>query len=164
MTQSVGRAVGEALPVEHQRAPWFLHAAVRTVDRVLQALHHPDAVLTLGAWAYVVLAFAVLADSVVPLIPSELLCVAAGAFAATGRLNPWLVVPAVVAGGVLGDQATYHLGRAGSGRAVRTLTATPRRRRLFERLHRARRAGARRRSSSPASCPAGGPASACSPA
>ena len=104
---------------------------------MLQALHHPDAVLTLGAWAYVVLAFAVLADSVVPLIPSELLCVAAGAFAATGRLNPWLVLPAVVAGGVLGDQATYHLGRAGSGRALRTLTATPRRRRLFERLHRA---------------------------
>jgi membrane-associated protein len=102
---------------------------------VLQALNHPDAVLSLGAWAYVVLAFAVLADSVVPLVPSEVLCVAAGAFAATGRLNGWLVLPAVIVGGVLGDQATYHLGRAGSGRVVRTMTATARRRRLFDRLH-----------------------------
>ena len=101
---------------------------------MLQALHHPDAVLALGAWAYVVLALAVLADSVIPLIPSELLCVAAGAFAATGRLNGWVVLLAVVVGGVLGDQATYHLGRAGSRRAMRTMTATPRRRRFFERL------------------------------
>jgi membrane protein DedA with SNARE-associated domain len=101
---------------------------------VLQALNHPDAVLALGAWAYVVLAFAVLADSVVPLIPSEVLCVAAGAFAAGGRLNVWLVLPAVVIGGVLGDQATYHLGRVGTRRAVRTMTATPRRQRFFERL------------------------------
>ena len=82
----------------HQRAPWCLHAPVRTVDRVLQALHHPDAVLALGAWAYVVLALAVLADSVIPLIPSELLCVAAGAFAAAGRLNAWVVLSAVVIG------------------------------------------------------------------
>jgi membrane protein DedA with SNARE-associated domain len=104
---------------------------------VLQALNHPDAVLALGAWAYVVLALAVFADSVVPLIPSELLCVAAGAFAATGRLNGWLVLPAVVVGGVVGDQATYHLGRVGSRRAVRTMSATPRRRRFFERLQRA---------------------------
>jgi membrane-associated protein len=110
---------------------------VRTVERVLQALNQPDAVLSLGAWAYLVLACAVFVDSVVPLIPSELLCVAAGAFAATGRLNGWLVLPAVVAGGVLGDQATYHLGRAGSRRAVRTMSATPRRRRFFDRLHRA---------------------------
>ncbi len=90
--------------------------------------------LALGAWAYVVLALAVLADSVIPLIPSELLCVAAGAFVATGRLNGWVVLPAVVIGGMLGDQATYHLGRVGSRRAVRTMTATPRRRRFFERL------------------------------
>ena len=107
---------------------------LRTVDRVLQALNHPDAVLALGAWAYVVLALAVLADSVIPLVPSELLCVAAGAFVAAGRLNGWVVLPAVVVGGVLGDQATYHLGRVGSRRALRTMTATPRRQRFFERL------------------------------
>ncbi len=102
---------------------------------MLQALDHPDAVLALGAWAYLLLACAVFVDSVVPLVPSEVLCVAAGAFAATGRLNAWLVVPAVIIGGVLGDQATYHLGRAGSRRACRTMSATPRRRQFFDRLH-----------------------------
>jgi membrane-associated protein len=104
---------------------------------VLQALlHRPEDVLTLGAWAYVVLALAVCVDCVLPLLPSEVLCVAAGALAASGRLNGWLVVPVVVAGGVVGDQITYHLGRAGSRRAGRTMTATPRRRRFFDRLGR----------------------------
>jgi membrane-associated protein len=111
---------------------------------VLHALQDPDAVLAAGAWAYVVLALAVCLDSVVPVLPSELLCVAAGTFVASGRLNGWLVVPAVILGGVLGDQATYHLGRAGSRRVARTMTSTHRRRRFFERLGRAL---ARRRTS-----------------
>ena len=132
-----GLAAGEALPADTSGPHGSsTRASVRSIV-CCRPSTTPMPCSALGAWAYVVLACAVLADGVVPLIPSELLCVAAGAFAATGRLNPWLVLPAVVAGGVLGDQATYHLGRAGSARAVRTLTATPRRRRLFDRLHRA---------------------------
>jgi membrane protein DedA with SNARE-associated domain len=99
-------------------------------------LHRPEDVLALGAWAYAAVALAVCVDCVLPLVPSEVLCVAAGALAASGRLNGWLVLPAVVAGGVVGDQVTYQLGRAGSRRAGRTMTATPRRRRFFERLGR----------------------------
>ena len=101
---------------------------------MLDVLRDPDAVLALGAWAYVVLAVAVALDSVLPLVPSEVLVVAAGAFVARGTLDLRLAVPAVVVGGVLGDLATYHLGRAGSRRAQRTMAATPRRRALFERL------------------------------
>jgi membrane-associated protein len=103
---------------------------------VLELLRDPEAVLALGAWAYVLLALAVAVDSVLPLVPSEVLVVTAGAFVARGSLDVRVVVPAVIAGGVVGDLATYHLGRAGSRRVRRTMTSTPRRRQLFVRLQR----------------------------
>jgi membrane protein DedA with SNARE-associated domain len=111
---------------------------------VLDVLHRPEALLSLGPWTYLLVTLLVCLDCVVPLVPSEVLCIAAGAFVASGHLDGWLVVPAVVAGGVVGDQLTYQLGRAGSRRAGRTLTATPRRRRFFDRLGRSL---ARRRTS-----------------
>ena len=103
---------------------------------MLDVLRDPDAVLALGAWAYAVLALAVALDSVLPLVPSEVLVVAAGAFAARGALDPRLAVPAVVAGGVLGDLVTYHVGRAGSRRARLAMAGSARRRALFGRLAR----------------------------
>jgi membrane-associated protein len=103
---------------------------------MLELLHDPDALLALGAWTYAVLALVVAVDSVVPIVPSEVLAVTAGAFVARGSLDVRLVVPAVIAGGVAGDVVTYHLGRAGSRRARRAMTATPRRRQLFDRLQR----------------------------
>ena len=109
---------------------------------MLDLLRDPDAVLALGAWAYAVLALAVALDSLVPLVPSEVLVVAAGAFAARGVLDPRLAVPAIVVGGVVGDLVTYHVGRAGSHRARRAMAGSPRRRVLFERL--ARSLGRRR--------------------
>ncbi len=103
---------------------------------MLDLLRDPDAVLALGAWAYVLLALAVAADSVLPIVPSEVLAVTAGAFVARGSLDVRLVVPAVIAGGVAGDLVTYHVGRAGSRRVRRAMATTPRRRQFLVRLQR----------------------------
>lgn len=103
---------------------------------MLELLGDPDAVLALGAWTYAVIALAVALDSVVPVVPSEVLTIAAGALVARGALDVRFAVVAVIAGGVAGDLVTYHVGRAGSRRARRLMDATPRRRRLMDRVGR----------------------------
>lgn len=103
---------------------------------MLDVLRDPDAALALGTWTYAVVAVAVAIDSLLPLLPAELLVVAAGASAATGRLDLRVLAPAVALGGLVGDVVTYHVGRSGSRAARRALARTPRRRRALARLER----------------------------
>jgi len=63
--------------------------------------------------AYLLVAFLVALDGVLPSVPSDAAVIAAGAFGATGHLNLLWVGVAVVAGSVVGDQTSYRVGRHG---------------------------------------------------
>lgn len=60
--------------------------------------------------AYLVLTSVFLSCLAIPL-PSSLLVLAAGGFAASGDLNLWAVGVAAFVGFVAGDQCAYQLGR-----------------------------------------------------
>lgn len=60
---------------------------------------------------YLVVLLAAGGDVLFPLIPSETVVITGGVIAADGGLHIWLLVPAAVAGAMLGDLASYVLGR-----------------------------------------------------
>jgi len=76
-----------------------------------------DALLALvpayGAWLIVV---ALLLSCLALPVPSSILVLAAGAFAATGDLVLWQIQLAAFAGFVTGDQIAYTIGRRGGSR------------------------------------------------
>ena len=64
-----------------------------------------------SAWTYL-LVFAIAAlDAVLPILPGETMVVAGGVLAATGDLHLVLVMAAGAAGAIVGDTASYALGR-----------------------------------------------------
>ena len=65
-----------------------------------------------SAWSYAVLFGLVAADSLFPLIPGETAMITGGVLAANGDLSIPLVVLAGWAGGLVGDNANYALGRS----------------------------------------------------
>lgn len=103
---------------------------------MLDAIRDPDLITGLGVWAFALVALAVAVDSLVPLVPSEVVVVAGAAAAANAALDVRLLVVAVIVGGVAGDLASWTLGRAGAARARRLLTATPRRQAVLARVER----------------------------
>lgn len=60
---------------------------------------------------YLVVLLAAGGDVLFPLIPSETVVITGGVIAADGGMHIWLLVPAAVAGAMLGDLASYVLGR-----------------------------------------------------
>ena len=70
----------------------------------------------------VILALATFLSCLALPVPSSILMLSAGAFAASGDLNLATVVLAALAGAVLGDQAGFLLGRAGQGRIATLAT------------------------------------------
>jgi membrane-associated protein len=66
-------------------------------------------------------------------VPTSLVMLAAGAFAASGDLSLWQVVAAAYAGAILGDQAGFRLGRTGGSRLASRLAAGPPRAALLDR-------------------------------
>jgi membrane-associated protein len=67
--------------------------------------------VTNSAWTYLILFALAVADSVIPLVPSETAVILAGVLAANGNLNLVLVVLAAALGAVAGDNLAYGLGR-----------------------------------------------------
>lgn len=94
-------------------------------------------VVTLGIWAYAVLAALVAVDSLLPLVPSEATVIAATAVAAAGDLSVPGVFTAAAIGAAIGDVAVYLVGRfAGTsdiGRRIRSPRSAVARR-LIERV------------------------------
>ncbi len=68
-----------------------------------------------GPWIYALLFVVVFAETglvVTPILPGDSLLFAAGALAATGALNPVVVVVVLLAAAIAGDAVNYAVGRA----------------------------------------------------
>ena len=65
-------------------------------------------------------------------MPGEIAVITGAALAATGRLSPFVLAAAAVAGGLAGDNASFWLGRAVGGRVARRLFRAEKARRRLE--------------------------------
>jgi len=100
------------------------------VDRYLL-----DIVDQYGAWVYALLFVIVYAETglvVTPFLPGDSLLFAAGALAATGALDGWLLFGLLVAAAVAGNTVNYAIGRAVGQRLLDRAEADPRWRRWIK--------------------------------
>ena len=82
-----------------------------------------------GAWVYAVLFAIIYAETglvVTPFLPGDSLLFAAGALAATGALDGWLLFGLLVAAAVAGNTVNYAIGRAVGQRLIDRAAADPR--------------------------------------
>jgi membrane-associated protein len=82
-----------------------------------------------GAWIYALLFAIIYAETglvVTPFLPGDSLLFAAGALAATGVLDGWLIVGLVVAAAVAGNTVNYAIGRALGQRLIDRAVNDPR--------------------------------------
>jgi membrane-associated protein len=76
--------------------------------------HLTEFVATYGTWVYAVLFLIIFAETglvVTPLLPGDSLLFAAGALAAAGALDLWLLLVLLIVAAVLGDAVNYAAGR-----------------------------------------------------
>lgn len=88
----------------------FLH-----LDETLGAV-----IAAYGPWVYAILFAIIFCETglvVTPFLPGDSLLFAAGAFAAAGSLDPWLLAGLLFAAAVLGDAVNYRIGRRIGARA-----------------------------------------------
>jgi membrane-associated protein len=100
------------------------------VDRYLL-----DIVDQYGAWVYALLFVIVYAETglvVTPFLPGDSLLFAAGALAATGALDGWLLFGLLVIAAVAGNTVNYAIGRAVGQRLIDRAAADPRWRRWIK--------------------------------
>jgi membrane-associated protein len=85
------------------------------IDFLLHADRHLlDFVAAYGSWVYALLFAIVFAETgfvVTPFLPGDSLLFAAGALAATGALNPWLLAALLMAAAFSGNAVNYAIGR-----------------------------------------------------
>jgi membrane-associated protein len=82
-----------------------------------------------GAWVYALLFAIVYAETglvVTPFLPGDSLLFAAGALAASGVLDPWLLFGLLVVAAVAGNTVNYAIGRAVGQRLLDRAAADPR--------------------------------------
>lgn len=80
------------------------------IDRYLGAI-----IQTYAGWTYGILFLVIFIETglvVTPFLPGDSLLFAAGAFSATGALNPWFVYVVGAIGAILGDTSNYWIGHA----------------------------------------------------
>jgi len=97
----------------------FLH-----VDR-----HLLELVANYGVWIYAILFLIVFAETglvVTPFLPGDSLLFAAGALAATGALNLWLVAALLLTAAITGDAVNYAVGRSAGHRVIDLARTDPR--------------------------------------
>lgn len=76
--------------------------------------HLADFIVAHGLWIYGLLFLVVFIETgvvVMPLLPGDSLLFAAGALAAAGHMNPFLLTALLFAAAVLGDNCNYFIGR-----------------------------------------------------
>jgi membrane-associated protein len=82
-----------------------------------------------GVWIYGILFLIVFAETglvVTPFLPGDSLLFAAGALAATGALNLWLVALLLLAAAITGDAVNYAVGRSVGLRVIELARTDPR--------------------------------------
>lgn len=82
-----------------------------------------SAITTYGGWIYGALFAVIFCETglvVTPFLPGDSLLFAAGAFAATGALNLWIVWPLLFVAAVLGDAVNYRIGLKIGARVIET--------------------------------------------
>ncbi len=96
-----------------QAVDLFLH-----LDQHLQRLIHDY-----GTWTYLVLSLVIFCETglvVTPFLPGDSLLFAAGAFAASGSLDIWLLLALLTGAAIVGNMVNYTIGRTVGKRLVRT--------------------------------------------
>lgn len=76
--------------------------------------HLSTVIQTYGTWTYLILFLIIFCETglvVTPILPGDSLLFAAGAFAAMGSLDPWLLFILLAIAAVLGDTVNYGIGR-----------------------------------------------------
>lgn len=85
------------------------------IDFILHVDRHlTEFVAAYGAWVYALLFLIVFVETgvvVMPLLPGDSLLFAAGALAAAGQMDPWLLTGLLFVAAVLGDSLNYYVGR-----------------------------------------------------
>jgi membrane-associated protein len=109
-------------------------ALVQLVDVVLHLDRHlHELTEQYGVWMYAILFAIVFCETglvVTPFLPGDSLLFAAGALAALGSLDVWLLTLLLLAAAILGDTVNYHLGRYFGPRVLRGENS-----RFFNRKH-----------------------------
>jgi len=88
--------------------------------------HLAEFVQAYGVWVYALLFLIIFAETglvVTPFLPGDSLLFAAGALAATGAFNIWMLLPLLTIAAILGDAVNYSVGNA---MGPRVFTATDR--------------------------------------
>lgn len=85
------------------------------IDFILNIDQHlVEFVTQYGLWIYGILFLIILVETglvVMPFLPGDSLLFAAGALAATGAMDPWILVGLLFIAAVLGDTINYHIGK-----------------------------------------------------
>jgi membrane-associated protein len=77
--------------------------------------HLAEFVQVYGVWMYALLFLVIFAETglvVTPFLPGDSLLFAAGALAATGAFNIWVLIPLLIVAAILGDAVNYAVGDA----------------------------------------------------
>jgi membrane-associated protein len=80
-----------------------------------------------GVWVYAALFLIIFAETglvVAPFLPGDSLLFAAGALAATGAFNIWILVPLLIIAAILGDAVNYAVGDAVGPRVFTSVDRT----------------------------------------
>ena len=89
--------------------------------------HLAEFVVSYGIWVYALLFAIIFAETglvVTPFLPGDSLLFAAGALAASGLLNLWLLLGLLVVAAVLGDAVNYAAGNAVGPRVFTSIDRT----------------------------------------
>lgn len=85
------------------------------IDFILNVDQHLiEFAVNYGIWIYAILFLIIFVETglvVMPFLPGDSLLFAAGALAATGAMNPWLLTLLLFFAAVLGDTLNYHIGK-----------------------------------------------------
>ena len=88
----------------HQILDFFLH-----LDQYLG-----NWIQQYGPWVYVILFLIIFTETglvIMPLLPGDSFLFAVGAFATTGAINIWFVIPLLIVAALCGDNTNYFVGK-----------------------------------------------------
>jgi membrane-associated protein len=91
-----------------------------------------------GVWVYAALFLIIFAETglvVAPFLPGDSLLFAAGALAASGAFNIWILIPLLIVAAILGDAVNYAAGDAVGPRIFTSVDRTSFWQRLLNRDH-----------------------------